>query len=189
MTVWYISPNVALWTFLLISAYHFGESQLVPLIKAKKYNHIIFFLWGTWLIVSLLFFNSIELEEIANQSTAFSINKKTLSILPPLFYLLSISLFVVLVSLSVSKILKVNHLFQEIFTLILLALTFHIFPFIVGFTMYFVFLHSNKSLVSRIRLFKIKNQEIILHFIYKVIITKYNYVFVWSSHFSVSLFI
>ena len=146
LTVWYISPNVALWTFLLISAYHFGESQLVPLIKAKKYNHIIFFLWGTWLIVSLLFFNSIELEEIANQSTAFSINKKTLSILPPLFYLLSISLFVVLVSLSAKKILKVNHFFQEIFTLILLALTFHIFPFIVGFTMYFVFLHSIRVL-------------------------------------------
>ena len=114
--------------------------------ELKKYNHIIFFLWGTWLIVSLLFFNSIELEEIANQSTAFSINKKTLSILPPLFYLLSISLFVVLVSLSAKKILKVNHFFQEIFTLILLALTFHIFPFVVGFTMYFVFLHSIRVL-------------------------------------------
>ncbi len=142
LAVWYINPNLALWTFLIISAYHFGESQLVPLIKSKKYNHLIFFLWGIWLITSLLFFNSRELEEIANFSTTFSVDKNTLSILPSLFYASSISLFLVLIILTLNKTLKANHLFQELFTLILLALTFHIFPFIVGFTMYFVFLHS-----------------------------------------------
>ncbi len=142
LAVWYINPKVALWTFLIISAYHFGESQLVPLIKSKKYHHLVFFLWGVWLITSLLFFNSIELELIANSSKAFSLEKNTLSILPSLFYGSSISIFIVLIILSLNKILKVNHLFQELFTLILLALTFHIFPFIIGFTMYFVFLHS-----------------------------------------------
>ena len=142
LAVWYINPQIALWSFLIISAYHFGESQLVPLIKSKKYNHLVFFLWGIWLITSLLFFNSIELEEIANSTTAFSIDKNTLSIIPSMFYVFSIFLVSALIILSINKILKVKHLFQELFTLILVSMTFHIFPFIVGFTMYFVFLHS-----------------------------------------------
>ena len=160
LAVWYIKPNVALWTFLIISAYHFGESQLVPLIKSKKYNHLIFFLWGTWLIISLLFFNSTELEEIAKSSTAFSIDKKTLSILTPLFHVSSISLFVILLILSLNKILKANHLFQELFTLILVAITFHIFPIIVGFTMYFVFLHSIRVLYQEYDFLKSRIKEL-----------------------------
>lgn len=160
LAVWYINANLALWTFLIISAYHFGESQLVPLIKSKKYNHLIFFLWGIWLITSLLFFNSRELEEIANFSTTFSIDQNTLSILPSLFYASSISLFLVLIILTLNKILKANHLFQELFTLILLALTFHIFPFIVGFTMYFVFLHSIRVMYHEYDFLKSRIEEL-----------------------------
>ena len=126
----------------MISAYHFGESQLVTLFRSNKFNHFVFLLWGTWLIVCLMYFNSSELEEIGNYSTIFSVNRSILSILPIVFFVTSISLFSILILLSLNKNLTLNHLFQELFTLGLVALTFYIFPFVIGFTLYFVFLHS-----------------------------------------------
>tara|TARA_Y100000589_G_C27157181_1_gene631289 strand:+ start:108 stop:968 length:861 start_codon:yes stop_codon:yes gene_type:complete len=142
LSIWYMSPDIAFWTFLLISAYHFGESQLVTLFRSNKFNHFVFLLWGTWLIVCLMYFNSSELEEIGNYSTIFSVNRSILSILPIVFFVTSISLFSILILLSLNKNLTLNHLFQELFTLGLVALTFYIFPFVIGFTLYFVFLHS-----------------------------------------------
>tara|TARA_B100001564_G_scaffold124149_1_gene103656 strand:- start:1166 stop:2026 length:861 start_codon:yes stop_codon:yes gene_type:complete len=142
LSIWYMAPDIAFWTFLLISAYHFGESQLVSLFKSNKYNHFVFLLWGTWLIVCLMYFNSSELEEIGGYSTIFSVNKNILSILPIVFFITSISLFSILILLSLIKNLTLNHLFQELFTLGLVALTFYIFPFVIGFTLYFVVLHS-----------------------------------------------
>ena len=142
LAVWYLHPTLALSTFLVISAYHFGESQLVKVIKSSSFNHLIFFLWGSWLIISLLFFNSVEIQEIAQTTTLFSVGTDTFSMLPSLFYGTSVSLILVLLILTFKNLMSSNHLFQEVFTLFLLGLTFRLFPIIIGFTMYFVFLHS-----------------------------------------------
>ena len=160
LSIWYMSPDIALWTFLLISAYHFGESQLVSLFKSNKFNHLVFLIWGIWLIVCLMYFNSNELQEIGGYSTIFSVDRNILSILPIVFYVTSIAIFSILILMSLNKNLTLNHLFQELFTLGLVALTFYIFPFVIGFTLYFVFLHSIRVMYQEYDFLKSRINEL-----------------------------
>ncbi|MDP5120205.1 MAG: Brp/Blh family beta-carotene 15,15'-dioxygenase, partial [Spirosomaceae bacterium] len=52
---WFIFPLFALTLFLLISAYHFGQSQLTDCFKESKFSHkLLYALWGIALISALI---------------------------------------------------------------------------------------------------------------------------------------
>jgi hypothetical protein len=55
--------------------------------------------------------------------------------------------------------INIERFFSEIFLLFLIHITFYLFPFIIGFTLYFVALHSLKVMNDEFIFLKNENQQ------------------------------
>ena len=155
--VWLVSPKIAFLSFLLLSAYHFGESHFSDYNILTYYKKIFYMIWGCMLISGLLFFNKNELIELStnynNSNFLFLYNFEHLSLI---FYLLSFISFIILIILTIKKELKIQELFSELIHFFLIVLTFYLFPILLSFTLYFIFIHSLRSLNHEFKYLKTK---------------------------------
>ena len=149
LIIWYLKPLIALITFLIVSALHFGKEDL-EIYLDKKYKHhlLIYFLKGSLIILLPLFFNYEKTNLIFN-TILFSKNYVMLSNNNVKFILiisLSIQLLFYLF-IYLKKKLNRNDFIAIIFEIYLIIITFYLFNPIVGFTLYFCFLHSFKNIL------------------------------------------
>ena len=102
--VWLISPKIAFISFLLLSAYHFGESHFSDYNILSHYKKVFYMIWGCMLISGLLFFNKNELIKLStnynNSNFLFLYNFEHLSLI---FYLLSFISFIILLMLTIKE--------------------------------------------------------------------------------------
>jgi Brp/Blh family beta-carotene 15,15'-monooxygenase len=164
---WWIAPIISLIFFLFLSSYHFGESQLVDYSFVNK-KRIIYLFWGFALLSTLIFYNNSELLYLSNQ---FADTEKFSQVFNVLIfnYIFYFSNFII-VSLLVYKNYKLSisnqQLMNEIFLLILIHITFYLFPIIISFTLYFIFLHSIKVLKQEFDYLKFLQSDLnLLNFI------------------------
>ena len=159
--MWHIAPVLSLVLFLLISAFHFGESQFEDIKLNKFLKNSFYFFWGIALLATLIFYN---LKELANVTAYFDdtlILEKVYDIknVTILFYFTNIVTLFSMIMLFVYKKIKIERLLSEFFLLFLIHVTFYLFPFIIGFTLYFVVLHSLKVMQDEIEFFKKDNPK------------------------------
>jgi hypothetical protein len=83
--------------------------------------------------ITLFFDDTVVLEQVYN-----------LSKVSILFYSTNIFTFISMFIFIFMKKIDLDRFFSEIFLLFLIHATFYLFPFIIGFTLYFVALHSLK---------------------------------------------
>lgn len=159
--MWHIAPVLSLILFLLISAFHFGESQFEDIKITKVLKNIFFFFWGIALLATLIYYNINELANVTayfDDTLAFEkvydIKKVTI-----LYYVTNIITIASMILMAVYKQIKIERLLSEFFLLFLIHLTFFLFPFIIGFTLYFVVLHSLKVMQDEIEFFKKDNPK------------------------------
>jgi len=149
VALWTLIPTVAYVLFLLISAYHFGQSQFSHYFKHQPLGiQVLYLLWGVAILSNLLFFNAAEIQQIisSNAEFAFFIPVQNESLL---FYLSTVSTALTLtfmVILTVYNALTVETLLMELLVFGLILASFFLMPLLVGFTLYFVILHSIKVL-------------------------------------------
>jgi len=62
LLLWWWQPGLSLIIFLVISAYHFGETQLIRSPKAEVGNQYLYLSWGLFLLAALLLFH---IDEVA----------------------------------------------------------------------------------------------------------------------------
>ncbi|MFT4737258.1 MAG: Brp/Blh family beta-carotene 15,15'-monooxygenase [Cyclobacteriaceae bacterium] len=55
VAVWYFFKTFAFVVFLAISAYHFGEAQLIKNIQNKRWDQVSYFLWGLSALLLIFF--------------------------------------------------------------------------------------------------------------------------------------
>ena len=103
------------------------------------------------------FFNKNELIKLStnynNSNFLFLYNFEHLSLI---FYLLSFISFIILLMLTIKRELKIQELFSELIHYILIVLTFYLFPILLSFTLYFIFIHSLRSLNHEFKYLKTK---------------------------------
>jgi len=140
-------PIISLVIFLLLSSYHFGESQLVDYSFAFK-KRIIYLFWGFALLSTLIFYNNNELLSLSNQfiDTQFFSQVFNILIFKYIFYSSNAIIISLLIFENYKLSISNQQLMNEIFLLILIHITFYLFPIIISFTLYFIFLHSIKVL-------------------------------------------
>jgi Brp/Blh family beta-carotene 15,15'-monooxygenase len=144
---WWLTPIISLIFFLFLSSYHFGESQLVDYSFVNK-KRIIYLFWGFALLSTLILYNNNELLYLSNQ---FIDTKKfsqvfNIQIFKYIFYSSNLIIISLLVYEKYKLSISNQQLMNEIFLLILIHITFYLFPIIISFTLYFIFLHSIKVL-------------------------------------------
>ncbi len=148
--LWFITPIFSFIFFLLLSSYHFGESQLSNYNIKNIFSKIIYLVWGVALMSTLFFYNSNELIKLFNNFTDTSIFNLIFeySLLDILFYSSNTGLILILIHLRINNYINSQIFNSELFQLVLLHITFFVFPVVISFTLYFVFLHSIKVLVQ-----------------------------------------
>ena len=154
--LWHILPVTSLILFLLISAFHFGESQFADIFFKKSLRFIFYFFWGLCLLSTLMYYNVSELYDITSYFDDTIVldkiyNREKIGVF---FYITNVVTILSIIALTYLKKINNDRLFSELFLLFLIHATFYLFPFIIGFTLYFVALHSIKVMNDEFKFLK-----------------------------------
>ena len=147
--IWVFSPYFGLFTFLLVSCYHFGEAQVIGFNNTK--NKLLNFVLGANILLSLFLNNIFELQVILNELTLFS--SIDLSSFDKTFFLL-VSVTVLMISVVYFKIDKKVPLYAE---MSILYLIFYHTDILTSFSIYFGFSHSLPMLLLEYKEMKEKS--------------------------------
>ena len=147
--IWVFSPYLGLFTFLLVSCYHFGEAQVIGFNNTK--NKLLNFVLGANILLSLFLNNIFELQIILTDLTLFS--SIDLSSYDKTFFLL-ISVAVLMISVVYFKIEKKVPLYAE---MSILYLIFYHTDILTSFSIYFGFSHSLPMLLLEYKEMKEKS--------------------------------
>lgn len=161
VVLWHLAPITSLIFFLLISAFHFGESQFADISFNKVYRFTFYFFWGLCLLSTLMFYNVSELYEITSYFDDTIVldkiyNKQKIGVF---YYITNFITVLSIVALLLLNKIEKDRLFSELFLLFLIHITFFLFPFIIGFTLYFVALHSLKVMNDEFKFLKKENKD------------------------------
>lgn len=136
LAVWMIFPTWALSAFILMSAYHFGQSHFIKF-KIKKLE------WLTYLSLGLFFLSTILWGD-------FEYTSSILSNIVEVRYLGNYGFPFILLTFSLSTILILINLQKASFLLLLesalLGILLYHLPLLLGFIIYFGFWHSLPSM-------------------------------------------
>jgi len=149
IALWVISPFLGLLVFLIISCYHFGETQVIGYNSTD--NKLLNFVVGANILLSLFLNNIVELQEILYIIPEFV--NLDLSAFDSVFFLL-ISVAILMLSIVNFEIKRKVLLYAEI--TILYMVFFHT-DLLTSFALYFGFCHSLPMLMLEFEEFKNDN--------------------------------
>jgi Brp/Blh family beta-carotene 15,15'-monooxygenase len=142
--VWLLLPTLALLAFVLMSAYHFGQSHFIKL-KFKKLEKLTYIslgsfflstvLWGDFEYTMSILSNIIDVSHLAPVGTWF------------IFFSFSISVTLILANFGVRSV-------WLLVELSLLGLFLYQLPLLLGFIIYFGFWHSLPSMTEEFEALK-----------------------------------
>ena len=131
LVLWIFFPFWSLLLFLLISAFHFGESQFSEIKTARLIKDLLFPVWGIALLSTLMHYN---LQELINITT-YCKDTNDLQIMYDqgliykLYLATNIGSVLLLLILCLKSQMSLDRFFSELFLLAILHITFYLFPF------------------------------------------------------------
>lgn len=160
---WIYFPMISLSLFLILSAYHFGQSQFEKYDVHILTKKIIGFIWGVIVLSGLVVFNFNEIQIVLtdyDELNAF-VNLFNLE------YFKIICLISTMIFLAIGLVnLRFKSLVKELIYISLIGVTFLIQPLLLGFALFFIFNHS-----------------------YTVMRSEYKFLSKYDTHFNLSKFI
>jgi Brp/Blh family beta-carotene 15,15'-monooxygenase len=162
VVAWIYFPITSFLFFLVLSAFHFGESQFVDAeLSLFKFKPVLFLFWGLSLLATLVYYNIGQLVDITaffkdTQDLAVVYNQDLIFSFFAITNLITVGL---IVYLFIKKQLTLQRLSSELFLIALIHLTFFLFPFVIGFTLYFVVLHSIRVMNQEYLFFKSEDES------------------------------
>lgn len=149
VVLWFVAPVMAYVLFLILSAYHFGQSQFSHYFKSQPpLLKVLFSVWGLAILSALVFFNIEEVYQIMADSSEFSRFGIVHGEIFMMYFFFGsfFSTIAILIYLSITKAISIETLMMELLVLSLILICFFLMPLLIGFTLYFVILHSFKVL-------------------------------------------
>ena len=147
--LWIISPFLGLLVFLIISCYHFGETQVIGYNPTD--NKLLNFVIGANILLALFLNNIVELQEILYIIPTFA--NLDLSGFESVFFLL-MSVAILMLSIVNFDIKRKVPLYAEI---TILYMVFYHTDLLTSFALYFGFCHSLPMLMLEFKEFKSEN--------------------------------
>ena len=159
VALWFLFPVCAMLFFLLISAYHFGESQLSYIQQSKLFSVLQYSVWGIHLLSTYIFY---QLDTLAGIFNDYALMKQFVDLFKIIEFqglsvVISGSLLAIYFAyLLLQRSITVQQVLQEIYVLVLIHISFYLFGPLVSFTLYFVILHSMKVMLDEFQFLKEK---------------------------------
>jgi len=147
--IWVLSPSIAYVLFLVLSAYHFGQSQFSQYFKNQLIDHkALYFFWGLAVLFGFVLFNLEEINGIMIQYEEFAVFSplhQKIGMQIGFASTLAVAIGFKL-KLTLQKTMTIENFLMELLVLGLILVCFYLMPLLIGFTLYFVILHSFKVL-------------------------------------------
>jgi len=147
--LWILWPAMAYALFLIISAYHFGQSEFSHLITHQGVlSRTLYFFWGVTVLSSLIFLNH---SEIAAVTPAYA-ELESIAVIHNLTLIrniLGVGIVMTTALIAVhyrAGFLSMESILMEILVVGAIMVVFYLLPLLIGFTVYFVIMHSVKVL-------------------------------------------
>jgi beta-carotene 15,15'-dioxygenase len=150
---WVVLPIPSLILFLVISMYHFGQSNWQDLRFSKGLSFVLFMSWGAFVLGGSVLWHWEESKIIIGQLIGFVPNYSLENMVTIQWSLLILNVFLISFLFLTKKINKLNFV-VECTKLGLLSFLLYFSPLIVGFTIYFTLWHSLESLVNQLDFFR-----------------------------------
>ncbi|MBK9150245.1 MAG: Brp/Blh family beta-carotene 15,15'-dioxygenase [Saprospiraceae bacterium] len=153
LTLWLILPTISFAVFIILSAYHFGQSNWENALSNKVVSHILNITWGAFAIGGAVLWHWGESNIIITQLVGYKpdFTNEFMGMVQFLLVLLNI-LFIVLLVLM--RKISLSRFLNEIFKLTILSIVFYFTPMLISFTIYFTLWHSLSSLLSQMAFYK-----------------------------------
>lgn len=148
--LFYFIPWLALFIFIIISGYHFGEQQWNTQLSIKNIwiKSLFETVYGLIILFIIFTFHASEVKKIMFAITSVEIPKF-------LFLLILEVLTVLYLGLSFYFLIKLenfkHYFFQELFYLMIFSIIFKVSSLIWGFALYFILWHSIPSMLDQMR--------------------------------------
>jgi len=156
--IWLLFPEIAFLLFIIVSIYHFGQSNW-NFIKVDNaiVKILMYLLSGSFVLLSPLCLHYETTIGVITGITGVELllmNDNIILFIPRTLLILNIwTLFYLYSKRCIDK----NELLLQISSLILLMVMYYSLPLILGFTVYFVFWHSYGSMIDQFRFIKSKS--------------------------------
>jgi len=157
--IWTISKQAGLLSFLFISAFHFGETQLYRYnIKKEVLKHLVYIVWGSAVTFSILYYNA---EELINFSLAYPDTVELIDFyhnkLITYTFVGSNALLILWFAItSYNREMNAQEISKELFFIFIIHISAFLFSLLICFTLFFIVLHSVPSLVNQFEHLKSK---------------------------------
>lgn len=138
---WYYLPVTALILFIIMSAYHFGQSHFIR-IKVVRHKELLYLTTGFYYLAAILFGDFEKTSEIL-------ITMVDIQFLKPFTIPLTIALLLSSATLAVIQPSSKKHFF--LLELLILGLCLFYMPLLLAFITYFGFWHALPSLLEEYR--------------------------------------
>lgn len=162
VVLWFTIPSLAYVLFLVLSAYHFGQSQFSHYFQKQEIRfQALYFLWGISILSALLYLNLDDVYTIMDQHEEFAAFRPLhqRNVLKFLFFGSTSSSVLLMIYLGFKKQIKWESILMETVVISLILVCFYLMPILIGFSLYFVILHSYKVLKEEYK-FLLSEKEI-----------------------------
>lgn len=152
--LWTFFPLLSLLSFILISVYHFGQSnyEYAELQNNPVWRNLLYLLWGSFVLLLPIIWHYDQAAPIINGI----LNRELIDVAAVMDLrlllagsLFSLSIFAAVI-LLITDAISMQDFFRELFSLIVLALLFISTPLLVGFACYFGLWHSMSSVLDQV---------------------------------------
>lgn len=146
--LWYLDGRWAFMLFMIISAYHFGQSQFIDLKEEGSWTDpALYFTWGVWLLSGYSYLNSNEFLKVAESPILEgSIALDLLHYAGPLWVFSGILLLATFSLKIYRRKISTARFLAELYQGIIIMGAFYISSPLLGFSLYFIILHSLRVL-------------------------------------------
>jgi len=153
LVMWLIFPLISFIIFILISSYHFGQSNWENIVVTKKYSLLLNLFWGAFAIGGSVLWHWQDSSIIIGQVIGFvpDISQDVMNIVQ--ISLVVVNVFIV-VLLRYSNTITSSQSWGELGKLVILSSMFYFTPMLIGFALYFALWHSLSSLMSQLSYYK-----------------------------------
>lgn len=153
--VWLLFPAIALTSFLLISAYHFGQSNWQAQSLISRIRPVLNIAFGAFTIGGAVLWHWNEGYPIVRQMIG-DIPVWSDTLMSNIQWLILLLNVVMLFGLRLNGQIDRSILFSEVLKLTTLSFMFYFTPLLVGFTLYFTLWHSLSSLLDQVSFFRLQ---------------------------------
>lgn len=155
---WVFLPGISLSIFLLISAYHFGQSQVlyVKWEAGSWKKRILGVAWGSMILSALLFMHLAEVVELLSSIIDIPVFLTELGPVQLALFPAACALIVLLLWAQALRENAMNAMqfLKELLSLAVLLTTFYVAGLWLGFALYFGVWHALSSMLAEIEVFR-----------------------------------